>query len=162
RAALVETHLDGVPRTVDRAGVAVVREEWRVVDRWWTEEPVDRRYFDVVLEAGGNRGGVREGEREAGVKQGGGLAPARRGSARRLDPGQRRIREVGVHGLSVSADEVHEPGVGRVQVQELRLPRPGVREAVQRSGRRGDEAAGTDAHGAVFEQELDLALEHVE
>jgi len=32
----------------------VVREEWRVVDRWWTEEPVARRYFDVVLETGEN------------------------------------------------------------------------------------------------------------
>ena len=32
--------------------VALVREEWRVVDRWWTEEPVSRRYFDVVLESG--------------------------------------------------------------------------------------------------------------
>ena len=37
---------------VNRQGVALVREEWRVVDRWWTEEPVDRRYFDVVLEGG--------------------------------------------------------------------------------------------------------------
>ena len=35
-------------------GGAVLREEWRVVDRWWTEEPVDRRYFDVVLESGQN------------------------------------------------------------------------------------------------------------
>ena len=34
--------------------MALVREEWRVVDRWWTEEPVDRRYFDVVLESGRN------------------------------------------------------------------------------------------------------------
>jgi hypothetical protein len=34
--------------------VAVLREEWRVVDRWWTEEPVSRRYFDVVLETGEN------------------------------------------------------------------------------------------------------------
>ena len=34
--------------------VALVREEWRVVDRWWTEEPVHRRYFDVVLEGGEN------------------------------------------------------------------------------------------------------------
>jgi hypothetical protein len=32
--------------------VALVREEWRVVDRWWTEEPVHRRYFDTVLEDG--------------------------------------------------------------------------------------------------------------
>ena len=34
--------------------VALVREEWRVVDRWWTEEPVVRRYFEVVLETGEN------------------------------------------------------------------------------------------------------------
>jgi hypothetical protein len=52
--ALVETHLDGSPRSVNRQQVALVREEWRVVDRWWTEEPVTRRYFDVVLESGEN------------------------------------------------------------------------------------------------------------
>ena len=39
---------------MNRQGVAVVREEWRVVDRWWTEEPVQRRYFEVVLETGQN------------------------------------------------------------------------------------------------------------
>ena len=54
RAALVEAHADGTPRRVNRQGVAVVREEWRVVDRWWTEEPVNRRYFEVVLESGQN------------------------------------------------------------------------------------------------------------
>jgi hypothetical protein len=43
---------DGTPAVVDREAVAVVREEWRVVDRWWTEEPVSRRYFDLVLESG--------------------------------------------------------------------------------------------------------------
>ena len=32
----------------------MLREEWRVVDRWWTEEPVHRRYFDLVLESGEN------------------------------------------------------------------------------------------------------------
>ena len=32
----------------------MVREEWRVVDRWWTDEPVHRRYFDLVLETGEN------------------------------------------------------------------------------------------------------------
>ena len=52
--ALVEVHVDGSPRSVNRSAVAVVREEWRVVDRWWTEEPVSRRYFDIVL-AGGER-----------------------------------------------------------------------------------------------------------
>jgi hypothetical protein len=54
RAALVEAHVDGSPRRVNRTQVALVREEWRVVDRWWTEEPVSRRYFEVVL-AGGER-----------------------------------------------------------------------------------------------------------
>jgi hypothetical protein len=34
--------------------VDVTREEWRVADRWWTEEPVERRYFEVVLESGRN------------------------------------------------------------------------------------------------------------
>jgi hypothetical protein len=54
REALVEQGVDGVPRKVNRRAVALVREEWRVVDRWWTEEPVHRRYFDVVLEGGEN------------------------------------------------------------------------------------------------------------
>jgi hypothetical protein len=52
RQVLVEAGFDGVPRCVDRRAVALVREEWRVVDRWWTEEPVSRRYFDTVLEDG--------------------------------------------------------------------------------------------------------------
>ena len=47
-------HLDGSPEVVNRQPVALVREEWRVVDRWWTEEPVNRRYFEVVLESGEN------------------------------------------------------------------------------------------------------------
>ena len=46
--------MDGGPQRVDRESVALVREEWRVVDRWWTEDPVSRRYFDVVLESGRN------------------------------------------------------------------------------------------------------------
>lgn len=54
RPALVEAWFDGTPRLVNRQTVALVREEWRVVDRWWTEEPVDRRYFELVLESGEN------------------------------------------------------------------------------------------------------------
>ena len=54
RRALVEARFDGTPLRVNRQGVALVREEWRVVDRWWTEEPVSRRYFEVVLETGEN------------------------------------------------------------------------------------------------------------
>jgi hypothetical protein len=44
----------GVPVAVGRVPVTSVREEWRVVDRWWTERPVRRRYFEVVLESGRN------------------------------------------------------------------------------------------------------------
>ena len=44
----------GVPTGVGGVPVAVLREEWRVADRWWTAEPVRRRYFDVVLETGEN------------------------------------------------------------------------------------------------------------
>ena len=54
RAVLVEAHADGTPRSVNRQGVGVIREEWRVVDRWWTDDPIHRRYFDVVLETGEN------------------------------------------------------------------------------------------------------------
>ena len=54
RAAVVEARVDGTPVRVNRQPVAVVREEWRVVDRWWTEEPVSRRYFEVVLQSGEN------------------------------------------------------------------------------------------------------------
>jgi hypothetical protein len=54
RPALVESHADGIPRRVNRQNVALLREEWRVVDRWWTEAPVNRRYFEIVLESGEN------------------------------------------------------------------------------------------------------------
>jgi hypothetical protein len=37
---------------VNHQPVVVLREEWRVLDRWWTEEPVVRRYFEIVLETG--------------------------------------------------------------------------------------------------------------
>jgi hypothetical protein len=52
-AALVVAE-DGVPTAINRVAVASVREEWRVVDRWWTEEPVRRCYFEVVLANGRN------------------------------------------------------------------------------------------------------------
>ncbi|MGH3019735.1 MAG: hypothetical protein ACRDNR_06180 [Gaiellaceae bacterium] len=43
-----------MPAAVNRVPVVSVREEWRVIDRWWTEKPVRRRYFEVVLESGRN------------------------------------------------------------------------------------------------------------
>jgi len=50
--ALVQSGFDGSPRQVNRTPVMLVREEWRVVDLWWTDDPVSRHYFDVVLEGG--------------------------------------------------------------------------------------------------------------
>ena len=63
RPALVETSFDGTPWQVNRRCVALVREEWRVVDRWWTEDPVSRRYFELVLESGENAVVYRDEER---------------------------------------------------------------------------------------------------
>ena len=54
RAARVEARVDGSPLEVNHRAVALVREEWRVVDRWWTEDPVVRGYFELVLESGEN------------------------------------------------------------------------------------------------------------
>jgi len=62
-AARVEAQFDGTPSQVNHQPVALVREEWRVVDRWWTEEPLSRRYFDVVLESGENTVVFRDEER---------------------------------------------------------------------------------------------------
>ena len=69
RPALVEAHADGAPRRVNRRGVALLREEWRIVDRWWTDEPVDRRYFDLVLETGENTVVYRDGETQTWFTQ---------------------------------------------------------------------------------------------
>ncbi len=43
---------DGGPITVDGRAVETVREEWRVEEGWWTDTPVRRRYFEVVLQGG--------------------------------------------------------------------------------------------------------------
>ena len=69
RPALVEASFDGTPWQVNRQTVSLVREEWRVVDRWWTEEPVSRRYFEVVLESGQNAVVFRDEERGAWFTQ---------------------------------------------------------------------------------------------
>lgn len=42
------------PSAVDRVRVELVRDEWRVHERWWTERPLRRRYFEVVLATGEN------------------------------------------------------------------------------------------------------------
>jgi len=50
----VEVAPDGEPRSVRHHGrwLAVVRvcDRYRTADRWWTDEPVARDYFDLLLE----------------------------------------------------------------------------------------------------------------
>jgi hypothetical protein len=41
-----------VPVAVGRLAVESVREEWLVEDGWWTQKPLRRRYFELVLEDG--------------------------------------------------------------------------------------------------------------
>jgi hypothetical protein len=69
RPAVVEARVDGTPVKVNRLSVELVREEWRVVDRWWAEEPVSRRYFEVVLQSGENAVVFRDEERSCWFTQ---------------------------------------------------------------------------------------------
>jgi hypothetical protein len=42
----------GRPLVIDGHAIDVVRESWLVEDRWWTDDPVRRRYWEVVTEDG--------------------------------------------------------------------------------------------------------------
>jgi hypothetical protein len=52
RRATVRAGGDGVPLELAGVGVEAVREEWLVEDRWWTPQPLRRRYFELVLADG--------------------------------------------------------------------------------------------------------------
>jgi CO dehydrogenase/acetyl-CoA synthase delta subunit len=54
RPAAVRSDDAGQPLVVDRELVDAVRESWLVEDRWWTDQPLRRRYWEVVTEAGRN------------------------------------------------------------------------------------------------------------
>jgi CO dehydrogenase/acetyl-CoA synthase delta subunit len=43
---------DGRPLIVDRREVDAVRESWLIEDRWWTDRPLRRRYWEVVTTCG--------------------------------------------------------------------------------------------------------------
>lgn len=43
---------DGRPASVDGREVESVRESWLLEDRWWTERPLRRRYWEVVTSCG--------------------------------------------------------------------------------------------------------------
>lgn len=53
RAARVHTH-DEAPCAVDGERIDAVRESWLVEDRWWTDRPLRRRYWEMVSVKGRN------------------------------------------------------------------------------------------------------------
>jgi hypothetical protein len=54
RPARIEAGQGGRPDRVDDREVEAIRESWLVEDRWWTERPVRRRYWEVVTTCGRN------------------------------------------------------------------------------------------------------------
>jgi hypothetical protein len=45
---------EGEPLTVSGEPVEAVRETWLMEDRWWTERPLRRRYWEIVSAKGAN------------------------------------------------------------------------------------------------------------
>ncbi len=52
RRASVQASEDGRPGVIDDREVDAVCESWLVEDRWWTDEPLRRRYWEVVTRDG--------------------------------------------------------------------------------------------------------------
>jgi hypothetical protein len=48
KAIRVKADDAGRPLLIGKREVDAVRESWLVEDRWWTEEPLRRRYWEVV------------------------------------------------------------------------------------------------------------------
>ncbi len=49
---VVRAAQDGRPLAVESHEVDAVRESWLVEDRWWTDRPLRRRYWEVVTTDG--------------------------------------------------------------------------------------------------------------
>jgi hypothetical protein len=54
RPAAVRADAGGRPTVLHRTPVETISEEWVVEDRWWTDAPLRRRYFEAVLADGRN------------------------------------------------------------------------------------------------------------
>ena len=54
RPAAVGADDAGRPLEVDGEAIDAVRESWLVEDRWWTDRPLRRRYWEVVTASGRN------------------------------------------------------------------------------------------------------------
>ena len=54
RKVEVRAEEGGRPQTVGGKDVEAVRESWLVEDRWWSDRPLRRRYWEVVTGDGRN------------------------------------------------------------------------------------------------------------
>lgn len=54
RPARVRVRPEGVPVEVDGQRIEQLRESWLVEDRWWTDAPLRRRYWELVSARGRN------------------------------------------------------------------------------------------------------------
>jgi len=54
RRVAVTADTDGHPLIVDSRAVDSVRESWLVEDRWWTDRPLRRSYWEIVTTCGRN------------------------------------------------------------------------------------------------------------
>jgi hypothetical protein len=52
RPVKVRADAAGRPQAIAGRGVEAVRESWLVEDRWWTDAPLRRRYWEVVTADG--------------------------------------------------------------------------------------------------------------
>ena len=81
RPAAVDANEHAWPLALDGVAVEMVREEWLVEDRWWSERPISRHYFELVLadgrcevvfrERGARQGSTYSGGARANVSEGG-------------------------------------------------------------------------------------------
>jgi hypothetical protein len=67
--ATVLTGPGGRPMAVDDHEVVSVRESWLVEDRWWTDRPIRRRYWEVVTVDGRDLVAFRDLEAGAWFRQ---------------------------------------------------------------------------------------------
>jgi hypothetical protein len=54
RVRLDPTRPESTPAEVNGEAIESLRESWLVEDRWWTAEPLRRRYWELVGERGRN------------------------------------------------------------------------------------------------------------
>ena len=52
KAVRVRADHSGRPQQIGGRAIEAVRESWLVEDRWWTEAPLRRRYWEVVTADG--------------------------------------------------------------------------------------------------------------